>query len=92
MLRNVPVGVLMLGLAGRSLAICLSTWLMQLHPGERVVSQFISVRVVVTSVVRLAAHAALPVQLVRAKHATSSVGIVHCVWKFVLMPGRASES
>lgn len=65
---------------------------MQLHPGERVTSHPISWRVVVTSVVRLLAHAVLPVQFVRAKHPTSSVGMVHCVWKFVLIPGRAIES
>jgi hypothetical protein len=91
--RNVPVGVLLvLGEAGRSSAIGLSTWLMQLHPGERVLSQFISSRVVVTSVVRFVAQAEPPAQVLRLKHATSSVGMVHCVWKFVLIWGRVMSS
>ena len=88
--RNTP-GVLLPGV-GRSSAIGLSTWLMQLHPGERVLSQFISSRVFLTTVSRFVAQVEPEVQVFRPKHATSSVGMIHCVWKFVLISGRAMSS
>lgn len=91
--RNVPVGVLLvLGEAGRSSAIGLSTWLMQLHPGERVLSQLISSRVLLTIVSRFVAQVEPEVQVLRLKHVTSSVGRIHCVWKFVLISGRVMSS
>ncbi len=93
MVRNVPVGALLvLGATGRSSAIGLSTWLMQLHPGERVLSQLISSRVLVTSDCRFVAQAEPEPQVLRLRHATSSVGMVHCVWKCVLISGRAMSS
>jgi hypothetical protein len=65
---------------------------MQLHPGERVLSQFMSSRVLLTTVSRFVAQAEFEVQVFRPKHATSSVGMIHCVWKFVVMSGRAMSS